>query len=87
MQALFSASKAVFDFSLSDSNRGAQQREYSTIVIGQITDAYGIQVLDHIHDTPLSRKDILGTRGALAGAGKGFDPARSLLASIGYEPE
>ena len=53
----------------------------SRVVIGEVINDEGLDVIESINSVPVSREDALGTKGAFSTVGKGFDP-RAKLASV-----
>lgn len=51
------------------------------VAIGKVVNPEGLALIDEIDRIPVSREDILGTKGAFSSAGRGFD-GRAKLASV-----
>ena len=73
--------KGSFKFFITSGEKQDKEFASKNVVVGKIVNEEGIEVVDAIDKIPVSREDILGTKGAFSGAGKGFDP-RAKLASI-----
>ena len=70
----------TFAFSLSPSENN-DSLDKKNVVIGQVTNEEGMEVIRKANTVPVSREDPLGTKNAFSSAGKGFDP-RAKLATV-----
>ena len=66
-----------FDFTIAP--KPNKDLDESTIIIGKVVS--GMETVNKINNVPVSKEDILGTKGSFSNVGKGFDP-RAKMASV-----
>eukprot|EP00607_Mallomonas_marina_P005615 CAMPEP_0182430636 /NCGR_PEP_ID=MMETSP1167-20130531/42156_1 /TAXON_ID=2988 /ORGANISM="Mallomonas Sp, Strain CCMP3275" /LENGTH=218 /DNA_ID=CAMNT_0024615967 /DNA_START=164 /DNA_END=820 /DNA_ORIENTATION=+ len=76
---ILSVPKGGKSFQFTIAPRPNKELDKENLVIGEVLD--GMDVVEKINQVPVSREDILGTKGAFSSAGKGFDP-RAKLATV-----